>query len=160
VQRHGYHTMKTFGVGRDIPYLDWKHYISEIINQGFLSIDFAGGSRLQTTPLSKAILTNEARVNLTRFVPSGKKKKARQVQPELTSNPADVLLLEKLRKWRSNLARVQGVPAYVILYNKSIDQIASMKPNSKQQLLSVEGIGQAKLEKYGDQILSMIKESA
>lgn len=156
IRSQGLDQLKTFGVGRDLPYLDWKHYITELINQGYLSIDFSDRSKLKTTPLSSAVLHGKTDVKLTQFIPAGQKKISKQIETELVSGPIDQGIVTRLKQWRLGLAKSEKVPAYVILYNRTIDQIASSMPKDKNELLQIDGIGKAKLERYGDEILEMI----
>ncbi len=156
VRAAGFDRIKTFGAGREIPFLDWKHYITQMINQGLLSIDFTDHSKLKRTPLGLPILKNEAKVHLTEFIAQRKSVKTQKAQTDLLPDDVDQGLMARLKSWRLDLARAQGLPAYVILTNKSLEQIAAHKPENATQLLNVDGIGQAKLTKYGDQILAIV----
>jgi len=69
-------------------------------------------------------------------------------------------LFEELRKWRAHLARDQGVPAYVILHDKTLSELAKAKPRSMAALLQVNGIGEAKAARYGAALLEVIAASA
>jgi len=62
----------------------------------------------------------------------------------------------RLRQWRSAKAREQGVPAYVILHDRTLFEIAAALPESRQALLSVPGIGLAKVQRYGDELLALV----
>lgn len=69
---------------------------------------------------------------------------------------ADQDLAERLREWRLEQARSQGVPAYVVFNDRTLESLASMKPSTATALLEVPGIGPAKLEAYGDDLLYLI----
>ena len=69
---------------------------------------------------------------------------------------ADVPLFEALRAWRADLAREQGVPAYVILHDKTLRELAARRPASQADLLDVPGIGQAKVDRYGETLLQLL----
>jgi ATP-dependent DNA helicase RecQ len=71
-----------------------------------------------------------------------------------TSNPA---LVDALRAWRSQVARQRGVPAYVVLHDATIDGIATSRPTTLEQLRGIPGIGDKKLEHYGDELLALVK---
>ena len=71
-------------------------------------------------------------------------------------NMTDSPLFEALRQWRSNCAREQGVPAYVILHDRSLHELAARQPQSINDLLNVPGIGQAKANRYGTVILELV----
>ncbi|MGA7810287.1 HRDC domain-containing protein, partial [Bradyrhizobium sp.] len=69
-------------------------------------------------------------------------------------------LREALRAWRSGVARERGVPAYVVLHDSTIDGIAVARPATLAELRSVAGIGDKKLEHYGDQLIAVIRAAA
>ena len=157
---NNYHELKTFGVGREVPYLHWRAYITQLINQGIVSIDYTNRSVLKTTPLSKAVLKGEVKVELSKYVDPSAKKKVVIKKATIDVSGMDENLFERLREWRRELAISQKVPPYVILHDKSLKQIAVVKPTDSNKLLSIDGIGQAKLDKYGDQIISLINDNA
>ena len=69
---------------------------------------------------------------------------------------ADAALVEKLRQWRSSQAQSQGVPAYVVFNDKTLDSLAALRPSTEAALLGVPGIGPAKLEAYGDDLIDLL----
>ena len=156
IRDKGLDQIKTFGAGRESSRLSWKNYIIQLINQGIISVDYANGSVLRWTPLAKSVLSGETSILLADFVQSEKKTKVVK-EPIIPSN-IDGTLLQKLKEWRLNLARKKGVPAYVIITNKSIEEIASIKPSNTLELLEISGIGNAKLNQYGEEILGMIND--
>lgn len=158
VRDSGLDRIKTFGVGRETPFLDWKHYVTQMINQGLVSIDFTDRSKLKSTPLSMPVLKGESTIMLSKFVPNDKKSKVKIPKLAIDTSDADQDLLAALKAWRLGLARTQGVPAYVIMNNKALDQISSATPSNSAELLAVDGIGRVKLMKYGDAILEIVKE--
>ncbi len=151
--------IKTFGVGREVPYLDWKHYITQLINQGLLAIDFTDRSKLKSTPLSMPILTQGMEFSLSKFVSSDKKPSIKIAKKTIDLSNVDEDLLTQLKSWRAMLSIGQGVPSYVIMHNKALEQIASLKPQNTAELLAVDGIGKAKVKKYGEAILEIVKGS-
>jgi DNA helicase-2/ATP-dependent DNA helicase PcrA len=65
-------------------------------------------------------------------------------------------LVDALKRWRLDRARADGVPAYVVLHDSTLGSIAERRPRSRQELLTVPGVGPAKLDRYGDDILSVV----
>jgi ATP-dependent DNA helicase RecQ len=74
-----------------------------------------------------------------------------------TGNPA---LLGALRAWRSQVARTRGVPAYVVLHDSTIDGIATSRPTTLTQLRGIPGIGDKKLEHYGDELIALVNATS
>src|SRR5882757_5506975 len=69
-------------------------------------------------------------------------------------------LLGVLRAWRSEAARQRGVPAYVVLHDATLEGIATLRPQTLSELRAVSGIGDKKLERYGDALLTLVNAAA
>ena len=79
-----------------------------------------------------------------------------------SASPADAghpALVNTLRAWRSVVARKRGVPAYVVLHDTTIDGIATSRPTTLGQLRDIPGIGDKKLEHYGDELIALVRAS-
>ncbi len=156
ITNRGLDKLKTFGVGRDIPQAHWSHYITQMVNQGIIRIDFADYSKVKSTPLTKKVLFEDLEVPLAEFAGYKKAKEKKVVKSTINLADVDKDLLSRLKSWRNALAKSKNVPAYVILPNKALEQIAAEMPTNDSQLLEISGIGQKKLENYGDEILALI----
>ena len=157
ISNRGLDRLKTFGVGRQVPQAHWNHYLTQMVNQGILKIDFADYSKVKTTPLSEKVLYENLAVPLAEFE-GYKKAKA----PKIEKLPVDIANMDKdlfsrLKTWRNNLAKEKNVPAYVILSNKTLQYIAAELPTNDAQLLEINGIGQKKLDSFGEEILALVK---
>ena len=95
----------------------------------------------------------------TRAAPPGPNRGAAiwRRQPPARRKPAIPTLLAALRAWRSEIARKRGVPAYVVLHDATIDGIAASRPTTLTQLRDIPGIGDKKLEHYGDELIALVK---
>ena len=153
---NGYDKVKTFGVGRNISGMNWKNYIIQMINQGIISIDYTNASTLKWTPLSPLVLEKKIQINIVDFVPKIKEKKPITLIPEQLD--VDKTLLSEFKKWRYKLAKKRNGPAYIILSNKVLDELCHHRPTNKKELLNINGIGETKLNKFGDDILRIIRE--
>ena len=154
IRERGLDKIKTFGVGRDASRPVWKNFIIQLLNKGIISINYSQGSTLKWTPLSNAVLKGEKSIQLAEFVATDKKVVATK-KPKQALN-VDTSLLGKLKAWRLDEARRRSVPAYVILTNKAIEEISSTKPTNNVELLDINGIGNAKLNLYGEAILEIV----
>lgn len=158
----GYDKIKTFGAGRDISFFDWKVYLVQLINQGFIRVDYTDGFNLKTTPLSKEVLFNGRSVRLVELNLNRKSEKEDTIDESSTSDSKREWggtsndLIEKLKQWRKEVANTKKVPAYVIFANKALIDIAAKKPTTIGELLDVEGIGKVRCEQYGRDILDII----
>ncbi|MBK9734279.1 MAG: DNA helicase RecQ [Saprospiraceae bacterium] len=155
VREGGYDQIKTFGAGKDISYINWKIYITQLINQGYIRIDYTDHFKLKTTPLTRAVLFEEKKVRMVDLTFS--ELIVEKEKPKPKKRIIEDELMQKLKEWRSDLARQKQVPAYVIFSDKVFENIVSEKPSTTADLLRVEGIGKVKMEQYGKDILAIIQ---
>lgn len=155
VIQNGYDKVKTFGAGRDISFINWKVYITQLINQGLIRIDYTDGFMLKTTPLSNEVLYGDRMVSLVDL----ELKEYKEEKPKPVSKKAAFGdgLLKKLKEWRIQLAKSKNVPAYMIFSDKVLDNIVESHPLNSMDLLQVEGIGKVKMDQYGEDILELVR---
>lgn len=153
----GLDQIKTFGAGRELPPMDWRQYITQMINQGIIMIDYADQGKLKVTPLSQAVLKAEVMVDLVKFKLKTKDEpKKTIVKREMIDY--DGALFLALKTWRTKKAQSRKVPPYIILHDSVIKGISASKPMSPEELLDVEGVGRYKVEQFGQQILDIVAE--
>ncbi|MEF8724287.1 MAG: DNA helicase RecQ [Candidatus Accumulibacter delftensis] len=163
VQQFGHQGLPTFGVGADIDERGWRSVFRELLAAGLLDADASAYGALKLTDSARPILKGETRLQLRRQVERPKSRATRSSRV-VTGNAAssgasragDSPLLASLREWRLAQAREQGVPAYVILHDRTLGEIAALLPASVSALLAVPGIGAAKAERYGDALLALV----
>jgi len=153
----GLDKIKTYGVGREVSYLAWSHYITQFINQGLIQLDVTDYSRLKVTPLSNSVLEGKETIEITQFEKQKNKAPIKMVKPMLNSIDIDKDLLAGLKKWRTQLAKEMNVPPYRIFSNKTLDYLAAEAPTNHQDLLDIDGIGKVKLEQFGNQLIEIIE---
>jgi DNA helicase-2/ATP-dependent DNA helicase PcrA len=110
--------------------------------------------------LTTGILVKLAETGAVMALPWGEKVTKAGVSGRLTpgGGPADAGLVERLKMWRLGQAKAQGVPAYVVFNDRTLEAIAALRPTTETALLEVPGIGPAKLDAYGDQLLDLLAE--
>lgn len=150
-----YQHLKTYGIGIDISWYDWNQYIIQLINLGYCEIAFHQQNKLKLTSFAKKVLFEGEKVQLTTV------QKIDKTKPEIKeriSKTTSNSLFEILRKLRSELAKEEGVPAYVIFNDATLKQFENERPMSDSEFLAIDGVGKAKLEKYGDIFIKAIIE--
>lgn len=164
----GYHHIKTYGAGRDVPYLEWKEYIYQMIQLGFLEVDYANGNKLKVTPLGNKVLYGQSKALLTKYRPTEKEtkysreamaeKKAAKVRSTRSLQAqADEQLWNALKQLRYQLAEKEKTPAYIIFTDAALEDMVELKPTTMEEFAQVRGVGQIKLEKYGRTFISLIR---
>jgi ATP-dependent DNA helicase RecQ len=159
VGQFGHASLPTFGVGADLDEAAWRSVARQLLAGGLLHADAQHYGALKLTESAKPVLKGESTLMLRRQAPS--KKKGKVARPKSTAAfilpPADANLFDALRLWRGQTAREQGLPAYVILHDKTLRELAARRPQSMAALLNVGGIGEAKAIRYGVALLELLK---
>jgi ATP-dependent DNA helicase RecQ len=163
VRQFGHDRLPTFAVGAEMDDMGWRSVFRQLLAAGVLEADASAYGALKLTDSARPILKGEISLKLRRRVerPKGREVRSRVASGSASSAPAnDSPLFARLRSWRSEKAREQGVPAYVILHDRALHEIASLLPDSPQALLAVPGIGVAKARRYGDELLVLVSGRA
>lgn len=164
----GFHHIKTYGAGRDLSYMEWKEYIYQMIQLGFLEIDYAHANRLKVTALGTKVLYGKATAQLAKYIPpepekkkakTGSEKKGFKAQPihPIDSESVDEILWDALKQLRKQLANRESRPAYHIFTDDSLEDMVAQKPITLGDFNLIRGVGQIKLEKYGRVFVSLIR---
>jgi ATP-dependent DNA helicase RecQ len=155
VVEQGHDTLATFGIGADLSEQEWRGVVRQLLAQGLLAVHGDGYGTLVITETSAGVLAGTHRVILRRE-PERRAKAARK-STIATELPGDSLgLFEKLREWRSAVAREQSVPAYIIFGDATLRGIALSRPSSLADLAGISGVGEKKLDLYGEQLLGVV----
>jgi ATP-dependent DNA helicase RecQ len=151
--------LSVFGVGTDLSAGEWRGVVRQLLARGLLAVQADHGT-LALTEASGAVLRREREVPMRREperrAPKVKTAKAAPVAADLSEEAAAVF--ERLRAWRSAAAKEQGVPPYVVFHDKTLREIATLLPSSLGELGTVNGVGENKLAKYGQQVLDTLAE--
>ena len=167
VRNHHYNTLKTFGAGRDITARDWQDYLLQMLHMGFIEIAYDHENILKITPLGWEVIRGR-QVQLARpqqDMPVQKKPRKRELhleipllQPKAQPGVEDRALFEELRTLRKQLADAQGFPAYIVLSDKVLHSLATLKPTTIEAFGMISGIGEFKKNKYGEEFIKVIKK--
>jgi ATP-dependent DNA helicase RecQ len=151
----GHDTLSTFGIGADLSEQEWRGVVRQLLAQRLLAVHGDGYGTLVITDESAAVLAGQRQVLLRREAERavrGPKKSA--IASDLPTEATG--LFEKLREWRAATAREQGVPAYIVFGDATLRGIALSRPESVAELGGISGVGEKKLDAYGEQILEVV----
>ena len=162
----GYNQLKTYGAGRDLSYREWKEYIYQMIQLGYMEIDYAADRVLRTTPLGRKVLYGQQKAELVVYrepeelsAHRQERKssfKARPIRP-MRNSSIDETLLDSLRQLRKQIAEREKTPAYIIFSDDSIEDMVDKKPITLNQFSDIRGVGQIKLDRYGKVFVALIR---
>jgi ATP-dependent DNA helicase RecQ len=158
VRQFGHEALSTYGIGRDLDAPRWRSVFRQLLATGLLEADVEGHGALRLTAASAAVLRGERAVSLRAEAakrPRGRKADAPgHVAVDL---PAEALSrFDALRAWRADTARAQNVPAYVIFHDATLRAIALAQPRDLTALARIQGVGDRKLERYGQPLLDTL----
>jgi ATP-dependent DNA helicase RecQ len=167
VKQFGHDKISVFGIGRELNEKQWRAALRQLVAMGHLRPDSEAFGALKLTDTARGVLKGETEVMLreeaagSRIRASRARSRRGDIAPRPagegeTGNPA---LVGVLRAWRSEMARSRGVPAYVVLHDTTIDGIATSRPRTLEQLRGIPGIGDKKLEHYGDELIALVQAS-
>ena len=161
---NGHASLKVFGVGTELADTEWRGVIRQLLARGLLAVEGDYGT-LVLTPASDAVLARQREVLLRRDPERIKAPRAARAAKSASGAPAELPaaaqpVFERLRAWRAGMAKEQGVPAYVIFHDATLRQIAAQAPSTLAELARVNGVGEAKLAKYGQLILDTLGDGA
>ncbi len=160
IKQHGHTELSVFGIGTDKPAQAWRSAIRQLVVHGCLRADAEKFGALVLTESSRSVLRGEQTLQL-RVDPVAPKSKSRKSgsyrSPAADIPAADMQLWEALRECRQNLAIAHNVPPYVIFHDSTLRQMLSDRPTDADAFLQLGGVGQAKLERYGEAFLATIR---
>jgi ATP-dependent DNA helicase RecQ len=165
VKQFGHDKISVFGIGAELNEKQWRAALRQLVAMGHLASDSETFGALKLTDSARGVLKGETEVMLREEVPGSRIRasRTRSRRGDIASpspgraEPGDANLTGALRAWRSDVARRRGVPAYVVLHDATIDGIASSRPTTLAQLRGIAGIGDKKLEHYGDELIALVK---
>jgi len=157
VKQWNHDQLPTFGVGGDLDDHAWKSVFRQLAAAGLVHVDMAEHGALQLTEAAREVLKGQRTVQLRRPLKRKSTPTKTSRAPVSDLAPADEALFQLLRQWRADTAREQGVPAYVILHDKTLRELAEVRPVSHGLLAGITGMGSAKIEHYGAELLELIR---
>jgi len=160
VRQFSHQQLSTYGIGKESSEQDWRAIFRQLIALEYLLVDGEFGA-LRLTEACRPILQGKQSVELRRdinpTVATGRTRKSARVLDSIEEQ--DVPLWKALRQTRKALAEEFGVPPYVIFHDATLEEMIIHRPKNKQALMQINGVGEKKLENFGDAFLQVIQEA-
>jgi ATP-dependent DNA helicase RecQ len=170
VAQFGHASLSTFGIGAGFSETQLRGVLRQLIATGALAVEAQAFNTLRLTEGSRAVLRGERSVLLRESVTAPAARKPRRHAGPAGKTPHGAVApganaldatgqarFAALRAWRGEVAREHNLPAYVIFHDATLAAIAERAPATLADLQGISGIGAAKLEKYGDEVLRVVK---
>jgi ATP-dependent DNA helicase RecQ len=156
VKQHRHHEVSTYAIGAEHSVNHWRSVLRQLMVRGAVFADVAGYGSLKLTADARAILRGEGQLHLREDLIEARAGRTRTRAPAIDIAAHEEPLWEALRNCRKRLAEEQGVPPYVIFHDRTLRDMLTQKPGSHDEMLSIVGVGQAKLERYGQEFLDVM----
>lgn len=154
--------LSTFGIGSDKSEAEWRALLRQLIALELIAVDYDNYSALRLTEAARPVLRGETKIQLRQYKKAEKalkhKRQSAKDYAESELSGEQQQLFDKLRWWRVETARTHNVPAYVIFPDATLREIARNAPQTLVDLRAISGVGDKKLESYGNDILQLIAE--
>ena len=167
LKEKGYHQLKTYGAGRDIPARDWQDYLLQMLQMGYFEVAYNESNHLKITPAGSDVLFGREKAHLVVIrredisATRGRKKRtSAPVMRELSlgmESGESTDLFEALRSLRKRLADEEVLPAYLVLSDKVLHLLAVQRPTTLDAFGNVSGISDYKKKKYGKEFVKLIR---
>lgn len=165
VIRRGFDKIKTYGAGRDLPYTEWKEYIYQLIQLGYLELDYTMNNRLKVTALGNRVLFDNERVALAKYIAPEKQPeavhghrgfKAKPIRIHAKEQLADALY-DSLKQLRLQIAAKERVAPYIIFSDDSLVDMVKKRPTTAEEFSEIRGVGLKKQQKYATVFVALIR---
>ncbi len=153
---NNYQEIKTFGIGKDLSRNDWVEYVTQMVNQGYIEIDYTQNARLKISVLGNKVLFEGKKVKLTQAKvwtkkePASKRKRTKREQ-------FNDELLERLKTLRKQIANNSNVAAFNIFSDATLQEMLEICPLFKPDFRNITGVGEFKFNQYGTVFLEAIR---
>ncbi len=157
IERFQHDKISTFGIGKDYTATQWQSIYRQLAAADYLSVDLSGFGSVRLTEKSRALLRGEETIALRKDPEHTRKTKSGSKRNKSFTITADGLW-QALKNLRLSLAKEQGVPPYVIFHDSTLSEIHRLKPRTLMEFSVISGVGQRKLERYGELFIQAIEE--
>ena len=159
MRRFGHDKISTFGIGTELAEKEWRAVFRQLVARGYLSVDAEGHGGLALDESCRPLLKGEESLLLGRQHLETKRKSRKAKAGTPAAQVAGDPLFEALRAKRRELAQAQGVPPYVVFADKTLAAMVADRPQSLAEFARLSGVGEAKLERYGEAFLAVIRQA-
>jgi ATP-dependent DNA helicase RecQ len=156
IANFGHDRLALFGRGQERSATQWRSLFRQLAARGLVSVEIDGHGGLRLTEAARPVLRGEQRLFLREESTARERRRRRGSAAPLLAS-AEQALFEALRAERRRLADAHGVPAYVIFHDATLAQMAAQRPQTPADLAQINGVGAAKLERYGEAFLAVIR---
>ncbi|GAB4268114.1 MAG: DNA helicase RecQ [Methylomicrobium sp.] len=158
IKQFGHHLQSTFGIGRDVDEKQWRSVFRQLVAKALVTVDFEGHGALRLSESCRPVLRGERQLMLRRDLAAETGSRTKNHGAREFRKQQDATLWEALRAKRREIANAQDIPPYQIFHDATLMEMVEQRPMNHRELRRISGIGERKLELYGDEFLSIISQ--
>ncbi|AOS97533.1 ATP-dependent DNA helicase RecQ [Microbulbifer aggregans] len=158
VLKFGHDELSTYGIGTELSAAEWRAVVRQLVVRGYLEVNSEAFGALQLTEACRPLLRGEEKIELRKLPTPTRRSAASGSRAAADIAPADAPLWEALRACRKQLADEKGVPPYVVFHDATLREMLAAKPQTEEALLSISGVGDSKLQRFGDAFLAVLRD--
>ncbi|MBQ4856455.1 DNA helicase RecQ [Rhodanobacter sp. B2A1Ga4] len=161
-----HHRLSTFGIGAEMDEKQWRSVFRQLLAAGLLEADAEGYGTLRLTAASRSVLNGGRQVKLREDARPERASRRRRDSKLVTGGGSlgieayEQSTWDALRALRTQLAKQQGVPPYVVFHDATLLAMLRAMPANEDELATISGVGEAKLKRYGRDFLAVINAPA
>ncbi|MDQ7048214.1 MAG: DNA helicase RecQ [Enterobacterales bacterium] len=153
VSKNRHDQLSTFGIGKDHSMAEWRSLFRQLVAQGYLYVDHEHYGSIKLTEKSRPLLKGQESLLARKLIKPEKTRKTKRSKISSIHQP----LMDALKALRKSLAEEQGMPPYVIFHDSTLNQMVEKRPSELSEMKYISGVGERKLEQYGEAFLQVIK---
>ena len=154
IKNFNHDKLKLFAIGQEYSKQEWQSVFRQLVAQNLLKVDLVNHGGLKITQEGFAFLKEKRTLELGKYVKTKTKKE--QLKVKLNLDHKEDNLFKILKAKRLEIAKAKNLPPYIIFHDRTLAEMSKLKPNSLEQMLNINGVGQAKIERYGQLFLDVI----
>lgn len=159
VRQCGHDKVSTFGIGKELEENAWRAVFRQLVALGFLVSNSESRGSLLLTESSRTVLKGQQKVLLRQQTEFQQSSRQQPTDSTFSFDPVATALWARLRAWRVDIARMHGVPAYVVFHDATLKELVRICPQTEDELRMVSGVGANKLEKYGEDLIAILRDN-
>jgi len=160
IQQFGHDQISTYGIGTELNQAQWRDLYRQLIARGLLAVDVEGHGGLRLTEEARPVLRGDTKLMLRKLSRASATRQGKREKASRYTDRPESRLWEALRKRRQELADEQGVPPYMIFHDATLMEFIENRPETLSQMSQISGVGDRKLDAYGEAFLDVLHEYA
>ena len=155
----GHDQLAVYGVGKELSHNEWRSVVRQVVVRGLVEVDVSGYGGLRLHPDSRPILRGEETIYLSKdMTQPGPARSSKPSKVQAVDLDYDEDLFQLLKVLRTEIAQEEGIAPYMVFHDQTLKELAAYKPKDDRALLSINGIGDTKAQRFGQRFLTVLQD--